>query len=387
MQNSNNNTLSSTEKKKFIQLRRKFLKPVIGVAGYLGKTTLIEMISSVLETRGRVLKTPRGNGSWENNLRTLEKLDDHYDYAIFEFDYQRGKNFAGLLRLIKPNIAVVTNIGDAHLTYLKDAMKLALKRSEVVNYIAREGVAILNQDDDMSSSLSKYISTPHVYKYGMNHIADFNASNIHHMGPGGIRFTLNNEQEITLPVYSVSYVYSFLACAATCTNLDFTIDEIVELIHQNFELPKGRGNLHKINSTYLIDESYLGTSRSVSKAARTLVGFKAYTKKVVLILGDMTEQGVKVEDRHLNMGYFLSALPIDYIITLGHYAEFIAKGVTLIQSSKQVFTVKNVSELLDTLDDIFIPNMAVSVKGLGNVVFHRIKTLIENKKITEGHVT
>ncbi|MCB0282360.1 MAG: hypothetical protein H6627_00875 [Calditrichae bacterium] len=381
MQKSNNNTLTSAEKRTFLQLRRNFKKPVLGVAGYLGKSTLIEMISSVLETRGKVLKTPRGNGSWENNLKTLSKLDEYYDYAIFEFDYQRGKNFAGLLRLIKPNIALVTNIGDAHLTYLKDAMRLALQRSEVVNYIAREGIAILNQDDDMSSQLSKYISTPHVYKYGLNHIADFNASNIHHLGPNGIRFILNGDKEITLPLYSVSYVYSFLACAATCTNLGFSIDEIVELINQNFELPKGRGNLHKINSTYLIDESYLGTSRSVSKAARTLVGFKAYTKKVVLILGDMTEQGVRVEDRHLNMGYFLSALPIDYIITLGHYADFIAKGVSLIQSSKEVYTVKNVNELLKIIEDILVPNMAISVKGLGNVVFHRIKSIIENKNM------
>ena len=123
--NNNNNTLSTQEKKKFLQLRRDFQKPVLGIAGYLGKTTLIEMISAVLETRGKVLRTPRGNGSWKNNLSTLEKLNCSYDYAIFEFDYQRGKNFASLLRLIKPNIAVVTNIGDAHLTYLKDAMRLA----------------------------------------------------------------------------------------------------------------------------------------------------------------------------------------------------------------------------------------------------------------------
>ena len=380
--NNNNNTLSTQEKKKFLQLRRDFQKPVLGIAGYLGKTTLIEMISAVLETRGKVLRTPRGNGSWKNNLSTLEKLNCSYDYAIFEFDYQRGKNFASLLRLIKPNIAVVTNIGDAHLTYLKDAMRLALKRSEVVNYIARDGIAVLNQDDDMSSSLSKYISTPHVYKYGLNHIAHFHASNIQHLGPKGIRFILNSEKEIELPIYSVSNVYTFLACAATCTNLGFTIDEIVEFIHQNFELPKGRGNLHKIGNIYLVDESYLGTSRSVSKAARTLVGFKPYTKKIVLILGDMTEPGVKVEDRHLNMGYFLSALPLDYLITLGHYAEFIAKGASLIQSkSKKVISVKNVDELLQTLDGILAGNMAVSVKGLGNVVFHRIKSFIENKKI------
>lgn len=374
-----NQQLNIIEKKELIKLRRNYSNPVLGITGHLGKTTLIEMLSAVLESQGKVLKTPRGNGSWENNLKTLRKLSDQYDYSIFEFDYQRGKNFAGLLRLIKPNIAVITNIGDAHLSYLKDAMRLALQKSEVIKYIARDGVAILNQDDDMSSSLSQFIATPKVFKYGMNQSADFSASDIEQLGPKGIRFKLNGNMQIDLPLYSVSNVYSFLACVATCTNLGIPIEETVARVREKFVLPKGRGNLHKIKNTYLLDESYQGTSRSVSKAARTLVGFAPYTKKTVFIVGDMTEQGVKVEDRHLNMGYFLSALQIDYLLTLGHYAKFIGQGASLIKTkSKKIISVKNVNELLSTLQAILIPNMAISVKGLGNVVFHRIKSLIEN---------
>ncbi len=134
----------------------------------------------------------------------------------------------------------------------------------------------------------------------------------------------------------------------------------------------------KINSFYLLDESYSGSSRAVSKAARTLVGFGPYTKKTVLIVGDMTEQGVKIEDRHLNMGHFLSALPIDYLITVGHYAKYIAQGAALIKTkSKKIISVDNVNELLVTLEEILKPNMAISVKSLGNVVFHRIKSLLE----------
>ncbi len=380
MKNSNQSKqqLSLVKKKELVKLRRNYSKPVLGISGYLGKTTLIEMLTVVLESRGKVLKTPRGNGSWENNLKTLGKLNDNYDYSIFEFDYQLGKNFAGLLRLIKPNYAIITNIGDAHLSYLKDAMQMALQRSEVIKYIARDGVAILNQDDELSSALSQFIVTPNVFKYGMNHGADFYASEVEQLGPKGIRFKLNGTKQIELPLYSVFNIYSFLACAATCSNLGISIDETVRRIQEKFSLPKGRGNLHKINNIYLLDESYLGTSRSVSKAARTLVGFGPYTKKTVFIVGDMTEQGVKVEDRHLNMGYFLSALQIDYLITLGDYAKYIAQGASLIKTkSKKTIVVKNVNELMTTLEEILSPDMVVSVKGLGNVVFHRIKTLIE----------
>ncbi len=193
MKNDNqiNPQLDRSQKKTFIKLRRDFTKPVLGITGYLGKTTLIAMLSAVLGAHGKVLRTINGTGSWENNLKTLAKLNSNYDFAIFEFDYQHGKNFAGLLRLIKPNIAVITNIGDAHLAYLKDAMQIALQKSEVVKYIARDGFAILNQDDDLSSSLSQHIKGAKVCKYGMNHNADFYVSDIEQLGPKGIKFKLN----------------------------------------------------------------------------------------------------------------------------------------------------------------------------------------------------
>ena len=181
-------------------------------------------------------------------------------------------------------------------------------------------------------------------------------------------------------MYSVTNIYSFLACALTCTKLDFTIKEIVDRIKTDFSLPKGRGNLLKFGDSYLLDESYPGTSRSVSKAARSLVGFKPYVKKTIFIVGDMTEPGVTVEDRHLNLGYFLSALPIDCLITLGHYAQYIAKGISLIQTkSREVISVNNVKELVDVLKETIVPKSAICVKGLGNVVFHRIKTVLANQ--------
>jgi len=376
-----NQKLTAAEKRKFISIRRNFGNPVLGITGSFGKSTLVEMLSAVLQSRGRVLKTPRGKGTWGNNLSTLRRLDEKYKYAIFEFDYQRGKNFAGLLRLIKPNYGIVTNIGDAHLSYLKDAMQMALQRSEVVKYLVQNGTAILNHDDELGSALSNYIATPNIFKFGLNQNADFCASDIEHLGPSGLRFKLNCEQTITLPLYSVPNIYSFLACATTCVKLGFSIEEIVENIKSNFSLPKGRGNLYKINDVYLFDESYGGTSRSVSKAARSLVGFKPHVNKTILIVGDMTEPGVMVEDRHLNLGHFLSALSIDCLITLGHYAKYIGQGVSLIKNkSREVYSVENVNDLIRILEKIIVPNSAISVKGLGNVVFHRIKSLIEHLK-------
>ncbi len=374
--------LSIDDKKSYISLRRAFTKPVIGVTGYLGKTTTIHMLQTILSTKGEVLSNTFSRGNWLNNIRTLDKLNPEYDFALFEFDYEREKKFSEILRLIKPTIGIVTNIGDAHLSYLGGVMKIALEKSEVVKYLARNGLAILNKDDELSSALVDYISTKNVIKYGLSQNADYYAGDIVQQGLEGTRFILNGKYKITIPIYSIADVYNFLAATAAAVNLGFTIPEIIDIFHSKYKHAKGRGQLLKSGSHYIIDESYVGTSRSVSKAARTLISFKKHGKRLILVVGDMTESGINVEDRHLNMGYFLSALPFDCLITVGQYAAYIAKGARLIQgNNKKIVSVNNVEELLDTVASITDEESIVCVKGIGNVACHRIHKLLDKQEV------
>lgn len=372
--------LSLEERKKLVSIRRKFRSPVIGVTGNVGKTTTIEMMKTVLEKKGRVLTHQQGHGNWENNLNTLQQLSSDYDYAIFEFDFHRGENFAELLRLIKPNIGIVTNIGDAHLSYIGGMVDVALKRSEVVKYLAKDGTAILNKDDELSSTVAKYISTKNILKFGLSQNAEYYACEIEHLGPKGTSFTLNDKYKVTIPIFSISDVYNFLSASASLVSMGFSIENILETFKSNYELPPGRGKLYKMNGFYLIDESYEATPRSVAKAARAMIGFKPYTDKLIYILGDMTEYGPKVEEHHLNMGYFLSALPIDCLITVGNYAEYIGKGVSLIKSKeKMVSTCTSINQILSTLDSVLTDKAAITVQGVGQVALRRILKYLEKK--------
>jgi len=371
--------LSTEERRKFIALRREFKKPVIGITGLFGKTTTIEMLSSILSTRGNVLRSKSGQGTWKNNIQVLEKMNNNYDFAIFEFDYQQGRNFAEILRLIKPTIGLVTNIGDAHLNYLSGMVKVALKKSEVVKYLARNGIAILNKDDEMCSSLTNFIDTENIIKYGLNHTADYFLSDIEQLGPNGMKFMINGKNPANIPIYSVLDVYNFLAAFSIACQLGFSVDQIIEAIGKNFEQPKGRGKLIKINNHYLLDESYLATPRTVSKAIRSLLSFKTYTDKLIFITGDMAGSGTNIEDRHLNMGYFISALPIDHIVCVGDYSHFIGRGAKLISNdSKQVHNVKNIDDVLEIVKKEKKNNrIAISVKGLGLTSIHRISKALE----------
>ena len=82
--------LSIEDRRRYLNLRRNFASPVIGLTGNVGKPTTIAMIETVLEQKGKVLKHHHGHGNWDNNISTLEKLSPEYDYAIFEFDFHRS---------------------------------------------------------------------------------------------------------------------------------------------------------------------------------------------------------------------------------------------------------------------------------------------------------
>jgi UDP-N-acetylmuramoyl-tripeptide--D-alanyl-D-alanine ligase len=338
------------------------------------------MIKTVLDKKGRVLQDNHGHGNWDNNLDMLRKLSSEYDYAIFEFDFHRGEDFSEILRLIKPNIGLVTNIGDAHLSYIGGMIDIALQRSEVVKYLARGGTAILNKDDELSSAVGKYISTKNILKFGLNQNAEYFACEIKHLGPKGTSFILNNKYNVTIPIYSISDVYNFLSASAALVSMGITMENIIDIFQSDYELPEGRGKLHKLNGFYLIDESYEATPRSVAKAARAMIGFKPYTDKLIYILGDMTEFGPKVEEHHLNMGYFLSALPIDCLITVGNYAEYIGRGVSLINNKeKMVFTCNSINDILKTLDTVLTDKATITIQGIGQVALRRILKYLEKK--------
>ncbi len=377
--------LNREERKRYLNLRRRFPKPVIGITGNLGKSSTLEMINTVLATRGKVLKDSRGHGNWRNNIRLLEKLSPDYDYALFEFDYQRGNHFAEILRLIKPTIGILTNIGDAHLNYLGTMMQIVLEKSAVVKYLARDGLAILNKDDELSSALGDFITTTNIIKFGLSQSSDYYASDIQQLGPEGVRFKLNGKYPVKLPIYSIQDVYNFLAAVACTEYLGFKKSEIIDIFQERFVLSPGRGKLHRFGDVIVLDESYIGTPRSLSKAARSLIGFRPYSENLCLVVGDMTGAGVKVEEQHLNMGYFISALPISNIITIGEYAKFIAKGASLIKTNhKRIHSVNTIDELLDHLKDQLSDKSVISVKGVGSVAMHRILKFVGQRFDSNG---
>ncbi|MBD3226197.1 MAG: hypothetical protein GF313_15830 [Caldithrix sp.] len=372
--------LTNAERKKYLHIRRNFKGTIIGITGNIGKSSSLHMLYTILKQKGNVLKPKNDYGTLKSNIEEIERLDNRYDYALFEFDNKGRTNFAEILRLIKPNVGIVTNFGDSHLNYLGGMVKIALKKSEVVKYLARDGVAIFNKDDEMTAAITQFIETDKIVKYGFNPSAEFFAGDIKQLGPKGISFKLNGQYTMNLPLYSVQDVYNFLAATAAAQSLGISLDDISDSLNNHFQLQAGHGRLHQAGKTYIIDESYYATPQSLSKAARSLIGFKTHCKPLIFIVGDMAAAGINVEDQHLNMGYFLSALPINHIITIGEYAKYISKGAELIRNGDdRVHHARDTNDVIHILNQYIRSGAAVTIKGVGPVSAHRIINYIKEK--------
>ena len=165
--------------------RKNFELPVIGITGSVGKTTAKEMISAVLEQRFRTLKT---EGNLNNRIGVpmiLSRLESGYEAAVIEMGISEFGEMHRLGEIAKPNVVVMTNIGQCHLKQLKDRQGVYKAKSEVFEHLSDEATVILNGDDDILSGVEE-IEGAKVIHFGVNEGNDIRGMGVAALGLKGI---------------------------------------------------------------------------------------------------------------------------------------------------------------------------------------------------------
>lgn len=339
--------------------RRRFAIPVVGITGSNGKTTVKQMLASILGVDKPVLAT---SGNLNNEIgvpQTLFQLDRTHRYAVVEMGASQLGDIATLAAIAEPDVGVITLCAPAHLEGFGTIEQVARTKGEIYSALPADGIAVINLDDDFAAYWRKIAGERQVLTFGFSTEADVHASAIETRGPGqGMRFTLHAQTDsvaVALPFDGHHNVANALAAAAAALALDIPL----EVIRQGLETASNVGGRLRvckgILGAQIIDDTYNANPASL-RAALSVLATAAGEKWVVL--GDMGELGPEARDMHEQLGREARELGIDRLYALGPLAAAAARGFGARAQSYSDIDLLNAA-LVESLDG----DVTVLIKG------------------------
>lgn len=305
--------------------RKRHMIPVVGITGSNGKTTTKEMTASILGLAGSVLKN---EGNLNNHIGvplTLLKLDRRHRAAVIEMGMSAAGEIALLTRLAAPTVGVITNVGPAHLEFLKSTDNVARAKGELLQMMDTQGTAVLNADDRYYGTLRERFGGT-VSSFGVANRADVRARDIRQEREATY-FTITTQDSSTavrLPAVGKHNVLNALAAAAASLAAGATLAAVKTGLEQ-FRPLVMRSELRTINGRLVFADCYNANPESMRAALETLALLKA-GGRAVAVLGDMLELGDVSAEAHREIGRAAARSGVDVLIVVGGSARFLAEG-------------------------------------------------------------
>jgi UDP-N-acetylmuramoyl-tripeptide--D-alanyl-D-alanine ligase len=355
--------------------RRKLDLRVIGITGSVGKSTTKETVAEVLGARYRTLKSP-GNLNNEIGLPlTILKLGGGYQRAVLEMGFYVPGEIQFLCDIALPQIGVVTNVGTVHAERAGSQEAIARGKSELVQSLPEDGVAILNFDDPWVRKMEEKTKA-RVFFYGLSPESDLWADQIEGLGLDGIRFRLHYKGETLhshVPMIGRHSVHTVLRAASVGLNDGLTWQEIFEGLsygHTQLRLVAVRSG----NGALILDDTYNASPESMLAALNLLDEMEG---RRIAVLGDMLELGPYERQGHDMVG-IRAARVADLLLTLGSRAHMIASAAKRAgMKPAQVLEFESQEPIVDWLDKNLTPDDTVLIKGSHGLRMDRITAALE----------
>jgi len=289
---------------------------VLAVTGSNGKTTVKTLLHSILAELGAAYANP-GNRNNEIGLplAVLEAPEDAR-FAVYEMGAGKPGDIAYLTAIARPDIALVNNVGAAHLERMGSLQGVAETKGAIYEALAEDGVAVINADDAFALYFAERAHGRKLLSFGIGSVADVTARDVH-SGLGGSRFTLDvpgGTTAITLPLPGLHNVRNALAAAAMALAAGADLEHVRVGLEQSTPVA-GRLVAHRLaDGDVLIDDSYNANPGSLAAAIDVLAS-AAGTRW--LVLGDMRELGADAAALHASAGEHARQAGIERLYVLG----------------------------------------------------------------------
>ena len=354
---------------------------IIGITGSVGKTSTKEMISAVLSQKYNVLKT-EGNFNNEIGLPlTILRIRREHEVAVVEMGISEFGEMHRIAKVAKPDICVMTNIGQCHLENLIDRDGVLRAKSEIFDFLKTDGHIVLNGNDDKLITVQEVKGVKPVFYYVEDGTAkkadlpyEITADAIENKGLRGLNANLHFPEEVCQihePIPGVHNVYN--ACAAACVGriMGLTNEEICQGI-AHAKTIAGRTNLITLGEVLVIDDCY--NANPVSMKASLDVLAQADGRKIA-VLGDMGELGENEREMHYDVGKYAANTGVDILFCCGTLSEELAKGAQ--RGHTKVMYFADREKLTQTLINFVEAGDTVLVKASHFMEFPKIVKALE----------
>ncbi|MDQ0216308.1 UDP-N-acetylmuramoyl-tripeptide--D-alanyl-D-alanine ligase [Oikeobacillus pervagus] len=336
---------------------------IVGVTGSNGKTTTKDMITNLLSTQYSVQKT---EGNYNNHIGlplTILSLKQDTEVAVLEMGMSAKGEIDFLTKLARPDIAVITNIGEAHLQDLGSREAIAEAKLEITNGLHENGLIVYFGDEPLLTRSLARENRFRICTFGYSDQNTLYPVNIHQSHDGSVFSIcgLDNVQ-FELPVLGKHNVLNALAAMLVANELDVSFESMkeslrhVELTKMRMEIIEGQKGERIINDAY-------NASPTSMKAAIELITYLEGFEEKIVVLGDMLELGPDEKIFHEEVGKSMNAEKIEYVFTYGPLGEHIARGALTVFPKDRVFSFRDKQKLIDQLRSVITGKEIILVKA------------------------
>ena len=367
--------------------------PFIAVTGSNGKTTTKDMISAVLSSKYKTLKN---EGNFNNQIGlplTLFNLNRSHELAVLEMGMSSFGEIEELVDIVNPNVAVITNIGMAHIENLGSKKNILKAKMEITKNLSKDDILLFNGDDEYLKSLKLQEQrtqknrllvfsrepSPCVQRisFGLEKDNDFYPEQVYDLGERGtaIEILINSTtHKFSIKQPGLNNVYN--ALVAIWIGLFYRLSPLeINKSFQSFMPTKMRMEILEKNEFKIINDCYNASPNSM-KAALSVLANSSGVRKIA-ILANMLEMGRFSEKGHRIVGKYVADNDIDVLITVGEDAKWIAKEAIIIGlNENKIFAMNNIQEIKPLLKKMITQGDIILVKGSRGMEMEKVVQFI-----------
>ena len=355
--------------------RQRSAAKIIALTGSQGKTTVKDMLGSILNNSADCLTTKANFNNTIGVPLTLLKLEKQHKYAVIEMGASAAAEIAFSVSATEPDIALITNASPTHIEGFGSLQGIVTAKGEIIDGLKKDGVMVLNADDAYVSDWSARAAGKRSVRFSYENTAgdaQYFASEITRRGDGTSSFNLHTpkgEQVLSIRFLGKHNVLNAIAASAVAMEAGASLTDIEEGLAELNPVPGRLSRLSGMNGCHLIDDSYNANPESFSAAIDVLSRFPG---QKILVMGDMNELGIDTDSAHRRIGRNAAGAGIDALWATGEKSKL---AIDAYADRGRYF--ENKEELIKALINITNSDLTVLIKGSRGAKMDEVVTALK----------